>query len=479
MLQYLINTTAIWLISLVLFDVFLRRETYHAYNRLYLLGTFLLGLLLPLWDSSSAKMYELPALQPVQRVTEVRQNIVTAASASSLNEHISWWLWAYVAGVLVVLVILAIDTFKLIRLYKAGTISYEDGLMIVETGQAHTPFSFLKAVFVESRARYSAEEWQTVIAHERRHATLGHFADVLLMQLARAAFWFHPLAYLYNNRLLTVHEYQADRESALPPRQYGQFLIEQALLQTSPVIAHSFNRSPIKNRIIMLSRKSSTVAKFKMLVLIPLALVSFICFSQKVIARNFTADKFGFVRLGNNQFEFSRADADTIEVEMEDGTMVKKIVKQDPHALKMDGRPILDMNPAMDANGSPVEYLCQKMKGDFLGLEDGFYFLGIANVIVDEKGKGCGFTYQGINGSKLEDNSQPAKAIKLEKKVEEKLFNRICNELAAFPKWQPPVVKGKKVISASSLFGGTWLGLQVKVERHKVYVKSGKTWVEL
>jgi hypothetical protein len=43
MLQYLLNATAIWLISLVLFDLFLRRESYHGYNRFYLLFTTLVG----------------------------------------------------------------------------------------------------------------------------------------------------------------------------------------------------------------------------------------------------------------------------------------------------------------------------------------------------------------------------------------------------------------------------------------------------
>jgi len=116
--------------------------------------------------------------------------------------------------------------------------------------------------------------------HERRHYTLLHFADLLLMQLAKIVFWFHPLAYAYNKHLLLVHEFQADKVSAQEPQQYGQFLVEQALLQTAPVLSHSFNRSPIKKRIVMLTRKSTAAARTKMLVFIPLAMVCFIFFAK-------------------------------------------------------------------------------------------------------------------------------------------------------------------------------------------------------
>ncbi len=47
MLQYLFNMTMIWLISLLLFDLFLKKESYHGYNRLFLLVTFCMGIFLP------------------------------------------------------------------------------------------------------------------------------------------------------------------------------------------------------------------------------------------------------------------------------------------------------------------------------------------------------------------------------------------------------------------------------------------------
>ena len=481
MLQYLLNVTAIWLISLVLFDVFLRRESYHGYNRFYLLVTFVLGLVLPLWDGSASNLQELPALRPVQRITEARESIITSAANSSLVDHINWWWFIYAVGVFIAFVVLVADVVKLVRLYHGGTISYQDDLMIVETGRSHTPFSFLKMVFVESKDRYNAQEWQTVIGHERRHATFVHLADVLLMQLSRLFFWFHPLVYLYNNRLLTVHEYQADRESAIQPQHYGQFLIEQALLHSSPVITHAFNRSPIKKRILMLSRKSGTIAYLKMLVFIPLVLVSFICFSQKIMTNSFVADEYGFVKLSNNQLEFSKTNPDTIEMEMEDGSVTKKIVKKDPVVLRVDGKALEMSMPVFKDNSQVDEYIYKKLSRDLSQLEDGEYFVGVVHVIVDDKGRTCAFTYQGIMSDSIDRKGRDRHPVKIDKQLETKIFSGLCKELSAIRDWQPPVVNGRKVPSVFNFFGGSNY-YPLRVKQHKLYiVQDGRTntWTEL
>ncbi len=287
MLQYLLNTTAIWLISLVMFDLFLRRESYHSYNRFYLLFTFLLGAFLPLlhWQNND-QIYETAIAKPIQQVITLKESIVNTTAAPT-DTSINWQQWLfiiYLAGVFVVLCLLVTEIIKLSSAFTTKR-SYEGSWTVIETGKEHAPFSFLNTLFVCSRAQYNDEEWSMILSHEKRHTSLFHIADLLLMQLGRILFWFHPLVYLYNNRLLLVHEYQADNTSARQPQVYGKFLIEQALLQSAPSLSHSFNRSPIKNRILMLTRRSSAAARTKMLVFIPLLLVCVLCFSKNIFAR--------------------------------------------------------------------------------------------------------------------------------------------------------------------------------------------------
>ena len=248
MLQYLLNATAIWLISLVLFDVFLRRESYHGYNRFYLLLTFLLGALLPLWQwQGDGPIYTAALQRPVERVIAAKETIV--ASATPASASVNWDLYlgfVYLAGAVVSLLLLLAEVVKITRLYRAGNRYREGSCIIIETNKDYAPFSIFNYVFVSSRERYDTEEWNTIIAHEQMHGLLFHFVDLLLMQVARIVFWFHPLVYVYQKRLMMQHEYQADKAGSGRPQFYGKFLIEQALLQTAPSITHSFNRSPIK-----------------------------------------------------------------------------------------------------------------------------------------------------------------------------------------------------------------------------------------
>jgi hypothetical protein len=265
MLQYLLNITAIWLISLLLFDLFLRRESYHGYNRFYLVFTFLLGLLLPLWQFNSSK------------------TIVTLDEVMSGNPWLKWLAIIYLAGAAVAFSLLIIDIIKLVAFYRTGNRSKQDGWTIVETGREHPPFSYLDVLFISGRVQYSNDEWEMILTHEQRHSVLLHLIDMLMMQLSRIVFWFHPLVYIYHARLLLVQEYQADEASSKQPAAYGKFLVEQAVLKAAPAFSHSFNRSPIKNRILMLTRNAKQrtgLGNLKLLIIVPLTLVCVAFFSK-------------------------------------------------------------------------------------------------------------------------------------------------------------------------------------------------------
>ena len=153
MLQYLINTTAIWLMSLILFDVFLRRESYHNYNRFYLLFTFLLGALLPLIHWQDNNHHYMGTFQkPIEQVITAKQTIVSVSVTQSAS--VNWQLWItlfYLAGALAALVVLLADVLKMIQFYNKGIRSSEQGWTIITTGKNHTPFSFMNTLFISNR----------------------------------------------------------------------------------------------------------------------------------------------------------------------------------------------------------------------------------------------------------------------------------------------------------------------------------------
>ena len=417
MLQYLLNLSSIWLVCLLMFDLLLRRESYHAYNRLYLMVTFLLGIVLPLmqWQTGTAKA-NAAIPDTVERVIAVKQTIVAASTPAESVNWEQYLTMLYFAGVLVSLGLLLVEIVKLVTYYNNGRRTQQAGWVVITTGKDHAPFSFLNLLFVSDTRLYSSDEWDIILMHERRHANLFHFADLLLMQLGRVVFWFHPLVYIYNNRLSMVHEYQADIASAKEPAVYGNFLVEQSLLLSAPSITHSFNRSPIKNRIIMLTRKSTAASKFKMLVFVPLALVSVVCFSKNGFSQAFEQHG-NKVSWQGNTFELSDVTYDTmILVDPVNGEQMTKAVKHDPVPVKMNGKQIpakVDDQPQYKGKDRDLrDYIVRNMKSELSRLDDGKYALDISDVIVDQKGRIVYFHYEDLKRSKTTSDIQLAPSSK-------------------------------------------------------------------
>ena len=467
MLQYLLNATAIWLTSLVVFDIFLKKESYHGYNRFYLLFTFLLGSFLPLWQlQDDNAVFSTSLKQPMEQLIAVKQNIVSTANlpATSTNRE-SYIGYAYVLGAIVALLLLINELVKITRLYQTGKKSREGSCIIIETGKNYSPFSLFNLVFVSSRDNYNKEEWNILIAHEQMHGLLFHFADVLLMQLARIVFWFHPLVYIYQKRLMMQHEYQADRVSTTQPKFYGKFLIEQALLQTAPSISHSFNRSPIKNRIVMLTRKSSLAAKGKMFVFMPLILVCIVCFSKNSFSKKFEKNG-NVVTYRGNKFELSKPFFDSITlIDPVTAKEIGKVVKHDPIPEKMNGTQIYRTNELTTPpqpyaeNGSITDYLFRQLSKDLNRLPDGTYRIDINNIVLDQKGKIV--YYEGI-GLCHTDNT---KAISMK----ELITPKIDNILHDMPALKPGKVNSNAVIVMSDI---SFMAYEIEVKNHKTTIKQ-------
>lgn len=517
MIQYLVNSTAIWLISLLVFDVSLRRESYHTYNRFYLLATFLLGLLLPLVQWQSYEYLQAGLQQPVQQVIVVKDAIERNAAVQQTFDWERWTGFAYMQGVIVALILLALDIVKLTRYYAMGVKTKYGSWTVVTTARNHAPFSFRKLLFVNTREQYSEEEWNMLFIHEQQHTRRLHVLDLMLMQLARVVFWFHPLVYIYNKRLLMVHEYQADSVPSVKPQEYGHFLVEQALLQSAPAITHSFNRSPIKKRIMMLTRRSTNASRTKMLVFLPIAMVSIFCFSQNGFSQKFDR-KGNVVTYRGNKFVFSEQRTDTIELmDPVTGAKTTSVMVIDAEPQSMNGKPI----PVRDNQMAPPAYegkyknlrwyMLAKMQAELAKLPDGIYKLDVTNIVIDEQGRIVYFDYREMLRDRTVDTrkpdmiGQPRPAVvrdpgvkvsvaglgdqqfsmrlverdsePIDKDSQQKIFDltsKIMNDARVY---RPAMKDGAPVVSVIKLME---FFNRFKVENHKLYDrdKDGK-WVEV
>lgn len=121
-----------------------------------------------------------------------------------------------------------------------------------------------------------------IIEHEIIHIRQLHSYDNIFVEFFLALFWFNPFMWFLKSALRDTHEYLADngvlKESSSAVR-YQSLLLSQITGSMPIVVTSSFN-STIKNRITMMRKnKSSVLAMFKPLLLVPVLASLFLLFA--------------------------------------------------------------------------------------------------------------------------------------------------------------------------------------------------------
>ncbi len=403
---YLLNATLIWGFSLLAYELLFRNETVHHWNRAYLLLTLLLGLLLPLWTGQpdTAAPGNLPVVVlravPAQRVAEAKAAVVQLAAPERAPLVFSWWL-VYGAGAAVALLRLLRDAGRIAALYRAGVKTKQHGWTLVETGREHSPFSFFQWVFLPAGNVQTPEARRLVLQHERRHGSLLHSLDMLLVQLVQVAFWFHPLVYAYRHRLALVHEYQADVVAGTDVQAYGHLLLAQATGAPVSSLVHSFYRSPLKNRIAMLVKHpSGAVRRLRYIVAVPVVVTSALLCSCRVGQEpgKDAAHK-------SNKIGFSQSMTDTLVSPSKDRKSNDTVyITKDPTPETLNGEKIYEADPASGitparyagSDRSATDQFFRTIKKQLGRLPDGRYDVTVFSPVVSKDGELAYFDTRGV-----------------------------------------------------------------------------------
>jgi beta-lactamase regulating signal transducer with metallopeptidase domain len=261
----------------VAYDVFLKKETFFYYNRVYLLVSSLLSLVIPLIkiDSfnqaiSNSYFVNLPEvfIGNVNQVT-TETNDLTSQMESTLLTITN----LYVLVAVLVFAVFLFKLFKIVRLILNSTKTKTENFTIVHLKNTNSAFSFFNYVFLGDTL--SETEKQCIIEHEKIHVIEKHTLDLLWFETLKIIFWFNPLIYLYQNRISNIQEFIADQNAIKTNKsQYYQQLLQQVFnVKNCSFINPFFKQSLIKKRIIMLQKsKSKQVKLAKYLLLIPMVL---------------------------------------------------------------------------------------------------------------------------------------------------------------------------------------------------------------
>lgn len=269
MIHYIIQVLIFQSLFLLAFDWLLKRETFFNTNRIYLLITPALSLLLPYIQIDSLRT-SLP--QPL--VVELPEVILSASTETTTTPTpgADIWFFLWLAGALVCL---SFFIFKLLKIYhfKAnGTLVKQGSHQWISLPKTSLAFSFFNTIYLGDNI--SEDHKKDILMHEEVHIRQKHSYDLLYFEIFKIFFWFNPLVYMYQIRLAVLQEYIADEQvTRLKSRKdYYQQLLSQ-LFQTEKIsfINTFFNHSLIKKRILMLQKsKSSKMVLWKYTLLLPL-----------------------------------------------------------------------------------------------------------------------------------------------------------------------------------------------------------------
>ena len=271
-LIYLLQVNLYLLLFYLFYLVLLRNETFFKLNRVYLVSSAIVSLLIPILRSDWVR--ELFVTEKVYSVTQSVGSaiIVYSAPVTTKPEGVStqqliWIIYAIGAGAAFLHFL-----WKLYRVSKS-----------LRSNPEKQAFSFFKKVAVDE----NLPEKELIIKHELVHVKQWHSADVIFFELLTIVNWFNPIAYLYKKAVKNIHEFIADETAANPDKaSYAMLLLTTTFgVQPHQLTNSFFNQSILKRRIFMLHKtKSRKAAILKYGLSAPL-------FAGMVILSSATVDK--------------------------------------------------------------------------------------------------------------------------------------------------------------------------------------------
>ena len=253
---------------LVLFQIF-KTETFHQYNRIYLLMTALLSIVIPLLDLGFISKLFYDETSNVDFTIQVGQYFEVSdygkvSTGSAENIQNSWYwqdtlLLIYGLGLTFFSIKSVFGFFKLFKIMNIAKFQkYLGDVKFYRLQNSDHAFTFWRSIFVGDQVDEKA--LPKIIVHEQHHAKLRHSLDLIFIEITKIAFWFSPFHYWLKRELVLIHEYQADRKASECDGKfsYTQNLLNVAFGTKQFHFSHSFfDKSQLKQRLMMLQKNHS------------------------------------------------------------------------------------------------------------------------------------------------------------------------------------------------------------------------------
>lgn len=286
LLIYIFKAAIFQTMIMACYGLLLRKDTFYKMNRWYLFGGILFSWMVPFINFDITALFKGREEAPVTVVYQYLPNL----SFHEIDQP--WWqqysfndylLFAVMTGSVIMLVRLLLQYLSLIKLGN-GQRTVFDEYNIQLLNIPSNPFSFGRTIYINP-ALHSEQEMEEILEHELVHIRQRHSIDMMFASFNRCIFWWNPAAWMLNRIVRDNLEYIADRiilEKGFDRKHYQYHLLRISQVAYSNSIAHHFNFSNLKKRIVMMNKgDTNPLQKIKWLLLLPIVTVMLLSFNYR------------------------------------------------------------------------------------------------------------------------------------------------------------------------------------------------------
>lgn len=273
MTNYIIQLLLFQTLFLAVYDLFLQKETFFKWNRIYLLATPILSFIIPLLKLESFRK-TVPQDYMVYLSEVVINPQVYIEKNTSLEIIFAASTFIFYVGIGFFTILFLVRLSKIVKLIQTSKSIKKDNYTLIVLDEKQAAFSFFNYIFINNHLLENQD--LQIIQHELIHCKQKHTLDLLYFEFLKIVLWFNPIVYIYQKRITLLHEYISDAEVVRETDKktyFNKLLAETFNVENISFINQFFKHSLIKKRIIMITKeKSQKMKQLKYLLIAPLLL---------------------------------------------------------------------------------------------------------------------------------------------------------------------------------------------------------------
>ncbi len=262
-----------------LYILALSRETNFRFNRIYLLSSLIISLIIPVLNIAVFSNNSATGFTAVLQTVQVQSvnSLITGNNMSFAN----YIFCIYITGLFILTIQFIMKLVSLLLIRKESKIERSNGFYIAFCKKSVSPFSFFHTIYIDEKI-IDDTHLDKIMMHETIHVRQLHSFDIVFTEIICLLTWFNPVSWMIKSALKETHEYLADSgvsEQTTVSAEYFLLLFRNAI-GVQPGLANNFNKSLTLKRINMMKKpRSGRLSMLKVLPVLPILALLFFVFS--------------------------------------------------------------------------------------------------------------------------------------------------------------------------------------------------------